>query len=74
MLVIRLLISVEDTDTLIISLAWAEMYLALAALVQGFDFKFEDAKAEDFEFESDQFAIGTKGKGLLRAHVRIRAD
>ncbi|KUJ23966.1 cytochrome P450 [Mollisia scopiformis] len=30
------------------------------------------AKAENFEFESDQFVIGTKGKGLLEAHVNLR--
>ncbi|XDG05685.1 hypothetical protein ABKA04_005300 [Annulohypoxylon sp. FPYF3050] len=52
-------------------LAWAEMYLVLAALVQRFDFQFEDSKAEDFECESDQFTIGTKGKGLLKAHINI---
>lgn len=53
------------------SLAWAEMYLVLAALVQIFNFQFEDSKAEDFECESDQFTIGTKGKGLLKAHISI---
>lgn len=54
------------------SLAWAELYLALAALVQRFTFDFMGAKAEDFECESDQFVIGTKGKGVLKAHVRLR--
>ncbi|KAI1137268.1 cytochrome P450 [Hypoxylon sp. FL0543] len=52
-------------------LAWAELYLALAALVQRFDFQFKGAKAEDFECDSDQFVVGTKGKGLLEAHVSI---
>lgn len=54
------------------SLAWAELYLGLAALVQRFDFEFIGAKAEDFECDSDQFVIGTKGKGVLKAHVRRR--
>lgn len=54
------------------SLAWAELYLGLAALVQSFTFEFVGAKAEDFECDSDQFVIGTNGKGVLKAHVRMR--
>ncbi|ROV86947.1 hypothetical protein VMCG_10772 [Cytospora schulzeri] len=52
-------------------LAWAEMYLVLATLVQRFDFQFTRAKAEDFECDSDQFVIGTKGKGQLEAFVKL---
>lgn len=48
------------------------MYLALAALAQRFNFQFTDAKAEDFECDSDQFVIGTKGKGLLEGYVKTR--
>ncbi|KAI1773303.1 putative Trichodiene oxygenase [Hypoxylon cercidicola] len=55
-------------------LAWAELYLTLAALVRQFDFRFEGAKAEDFECDSDQFVVGTKGKGLLEAHVSIYGE
>lgn len=51
------------------SLAWAEMYLVLAALVQCFDFQFKGISGEDFECKSDQFIIGTKGKGVLKALV-----
>ncbi|KAF7889348.1 uncharacterized protein EAF01_010841 [Botrytis porri] len=51
------------------NLAWAEMYLLLAALVQRFDFQFEGATSKDFECESDQFIIGTSGKGVLNAVV-----
>ncbi|KUI53174.1 Trichodiene oxygenase [Cytospora mali] len=50
-------------------LAWAEMYLVLAALVQNFDFEFPDATAADFEFESDRFTIGTKAGCNLMARV-----
>ncbi|RYP45735.1 hypothetical protein DL768_007976 [Monosporascus sp. mg162] len=50
-------------------LAWAEMYMIVAALAQHFDFQFEGATAEDFECTSDQFAVGTKGKGALIATV-----
>ncbi|KAK7752472.1 hypothetical protein SLS62_005625 [Diatrype stigma] len=50
-------------------LAWAEMYLLLAALVQNFDFRIEGATAEDFELESDNFAIGTKAECNLVVHV-----
>lgn len=56
------------------SLAWAELYLALAALIQRFNFEFIGTKAEDFECNSDQFVIGTKGKGVLKAHVRLRGE
>ena len=45
------------------------MYIFLADLAQRFDFHFEEASAEDFECESDQFAIGTKGKGVLKATI-----
>ena len=51
------------------SLAWAEMYVTLGTVVQQFDFKFEDVEAADFEMDSDQFIIGTKGKSILKAHV-----
>ncbi|RYO91541.1 hypothetical protein DL764_008276 [Monosporascus ibericus] len=55
-------------------LAWAEMYMIVAALAQHFDFQFEGATAEDFECTSDQFAVGTKGKGMLIATVTSRRD
>jgi hypothetical protein len=45
------------------------MYLNIAALVQHFDFQFEDVKATDFEMVSDQFIIGTKTRSVLKAHV-----
>ncbi|KAI1161541.1 hypothetical protein F5B18DRAFT_653600 [Nemania serpens] len=46
---------------------WAEMYIALSTLVQLFDFTFDGARAEDYLCSSDQFAIGTKSQGVLRA-------
>ncbi|KAE9363333.1 cytochrome P450 [Stipitochalara longipes BDJ] len=49
--------------------AWAKIYLALAELVQRFDFQFEGISAEDFECISDQFIIGTKAKGNVNAFV-----
>jgi len=45
------------------------MYLALAELVQEFDFQFENTSAEDFECVGDQFIIGTKAKGNVSAFV-----
>lgn len=36
------------------------MYLLLATLVQRFDFTVEAATAADFEFDMDNFGIGTK--------------
>lgn len=53
------------------SLAWAEMYLVLATLVQRFDFVFEGATAADFEMERDNFAIGTRAGCNLMARVSI---
>ncbi|PVI04209.1 trichodiene oxygenase [Periconia macrospinosa] len=41
-------------------LAWAEMYLVLATLVQRFSFKIEGVTAADFELDCDNFGIGTK--------------
>ncbi|KAI0798292.1 trichodiene oxygenase [Xylaria sp. FL0064] len=48
------------------ALAWAEMYLLLSTSVQKFDLTFKDAVAKDFQFEKDNFGIGTKaGCNLL---------
>ena len=60
----------SDADKLS-SFAWAKFYLALAELVQRFDFQFEGIRAEDFECISDQFIIGTKAKGHLKAFVSV---
>lgn len=57
------------TNSLTISLAWAEMYLVLAALVQRFNFEFKNINEKDFECDSDQFIIGTPSKGVLNALV-----
>ncbi|KAI1495963.1 cytochrome P450 [Biscogniauxia marginata] len=54
-------------------LAWAEMYLLVAGLVDRFDFRYLNARADDFECDSDQFAIGTKGKSVLEATVSLRS-
>lgn len=55
-----------DSILLLHSLAWAEIYLLVAALVQSFDFTIKDAQASDFELVKDNFATGTKaGPNLL---------
>ncbi|KAI1295181.1 trichodiene oxygenase [Xylaria venustula] len=48
-------------------LAWAELYIVVATLVQRFDFSFPNATAEDFMCDSDQFLIQTRSKGHLYA-------
>ncbi|KAI1122577.1 trichodiene oxygenase [Nemania abortiva] len=53
-------------------LAWAELYISVATLVQRFDFEFPNASAEDFVCDSDQFLIRTKGRGHLHAVPTIR--
>ncbi|KAF4462954.1 cytochrome P450 [Fusarium albosuccineum] len=55
-------------------LAWAELYLVISTLVQRFDFHFPEAKAEDFEPVADHFAVGTRGKGVLKATVSLRRE
>ncbi|KAI1419240.1 cytochrome P450 [Xylaria sp. FL1777] len=52
-------------------LAWAEMYLVVAALALRYDFRME-AKTEDFLCSSDQFAIGTNSNGFLKAFVLLK--
>ncbi|KAH8897428.1 trichodiene oxygenase [Thozetella sp. PMI_491] len=54
--------------------AWAEMYIATAELVRRFDFQFQGSTAEDFLFHSDQFTIGTKGKGILNARITFASE
>ena len=54
-----------------LSLAWAEMYLLLATLVLRFDFAVEGATAADFEFEMDNFGIGTKAGCNLLARAAV---
>jgi hypothetical protein len=53
------------------SLAWAELYLAVAALAQKFDFRLKGSSAGDFKGESDQFIVGTRGKGFVNAFVSV---
>ncbi|KAK6825857.1 hypothetical protein PG987_013351 [Apiospora arundinis] len=52
-------------------LAWAEMYIILSQVVQCFDLKFEGVDATNFEMESDQLIIGTKGNAELKALVTL---
>ncbi|KAI1422714.1 trichodiene oxygenase [Xylaria sp. FL1777] len=48
-------------------LAWAELYIVVATVVQRFDFTFPNTTAEDFICDSDQFLIQTRAKGHLCA-------
>ncbi len=67
-------ISFELTTQPSARLAWAEMYLLVAALVRRFDLTIEGATASDFELERDNFAIGTKAGCNLMARVTSRVD
>lgn len=58
--------------TMMSSFAWAELYLAVAELVQRFDFDFHGLTEDHFTIESDQFIISTKGKAVLEASVTPR--
>ncbi|KAK5992086.1 N-acetyltryptophan 6-hydroxylase ivoC [Cladobotryum mycophilum] len=50
-------------------LAWAEMYIVLAALVQRFDLQFDGAGPKDVECASDQFIIGTEDQSGIKAFI-----
>ncbi|KAK0665693.1 putative cytochrome P450 E-class, group I [Cercophora samala] len=54
-------------------LAWAEMYLLMAALVQRFDFDFDGGltSKDHFKVMSDQFIISTRGKAVLETRVSL---
>ncbi|PVH91467.1 cytochrome P450, partial [Periconia macrospinosa] len=52
-------------------LAWAEMCMLLATLVQNFNFTIKNATASDFEFERDDMGIGTKAGHNLMVHVAV---
>ena len=51
------------------SLAWAELYLTLAALVRRFDFKFDGTGPKDIECVIDQFIIGTEDQNDVKVYV-----
>jgi hypothetical protein len=53
------------------SLAWAEIYLILAALAQKFTLEPKDVTGTDLEMERDNFGIGTKAGCNLLAHVTL---
>ncbi|KAI0906802.1 trichodiene oxygenase [Ustulina deusta] len=53
-------------------LAWAELYIVVATLVQRFDIAFPNATAEDFVCDSDQFLIQARAKGHLYAIPTLR--
>lgn len=46
------------------------MYLVVAILLQRYDIEFHDITARDFQAESDQFAIGTRSRGIVHASVK----
>ncbi|KAI0850418.1 hypothetical protein F5Y00DRAFT_233277 [Daldinia vernicosa] len=48
---------------------WVELYPVISTLIYRYNFQFQGAIAEDFECISDQFAIGTSGRGILNATV-----
>ncbi|KAI1352257.1 trichodiene oxygenase [Xylaria sp. FL0043] len=51
-------------------LAWAELYMFIAAIIPRYDLAFDAAAYDDIKWTSDQFIIGTSGKGGLLATVK----
>lgn len=52
------------------SLAWAELYMLIAEIVSRYDLSFDAAAYDDIKWSSDQFIIGTSGKGGLPTTVK----
>ncbi|KAI0431076.1 cytochrome P450 [Xylaria sp. FL1042] len=54
-------------------LAWAELYMTIAAIVERFDLTFDSSAVDDLTCTSDQFTIGTSGTNGLPVTVqRVR--
>jgi hypothetical protein len=53
-------------------LAWAELYMVIAAVVQKFDFEFDGAGPKDVVCASDRFIIGTADSTGIKAYVTER--
>lgn len=54
------------------SLAWAEMYIVVAALVQRLDFELVGAGPKDVDCASDQFIVGTENLTGIKGIVKRR--
>lgn len=57
---------------MICSLAWAEMYIVVAALVRRLDFELIGAGPKDVDCASDQFIVGTEDQTGIKAIVKRR--
>lgn len=55
------------------SLAWAEMYIVVAAIVRRLDFELVGAGPKDVECTSDQFIVGTEERSGIIGIARRRA-
>ncbi|KAI1122789.1 trichodiene oxygenase [Nemania abortiva] len=55
-------------------LAWAELYVTIAAVVERFDLVFDSSALGDLTCTSDQFIIGTSGRNGLPVTVRRVKD
>ncbi|KAI1736981.1 cytochrome P450 [Xylaria scruposa] len=51
-------------------LAWAGLYMLVAEIVPRYDLSFDAAAYDDIKWSSDQFIIGTNGKGGLLTTVK----
>ncbi|KAI1174876.1 trichodiene oxygenase [Nemania sp. FL0916] len=51
-------------------LAWAELYMTIAAIVEQFDLAFDSSAVDDLTCTSDQFIIGTSGRSGLPVTVQ----
>ncbi|RYP50907.1 hypothetical protein DL768_003667 [Monosporascus sp. mg162] len=55
-------------------LAWMELYMVVAAIVQRSDFEFDADAAEDVTQASDIFTIGTTARNGLKAAITRHED
>ncbi|RYP45943.1 hypothetical protein DL769_011423 [Monosporascus sp. CRB-8-3] len=55
-------------------LAWVELYMVVAAIVQRFDFEFDADASKDITWVSDMFTIGTAARNGLKAVITRHED
>lgn len=61
-------------NSLAFSLAWLELYVAVARLVDQFDFDFHGAGPEHVDWAFDNFVIGVADSSGLKATATARAQ
>ena len=59
---------------MLFSLAWLELYVAVARLVDQFDFDFDGAGSQHVDWAFDNFVIGVADSSGLKATATVRSQ